>query len=238
LRRPPVLNVEDLEAMRDGELCVLSENLSKLSSCERTVREALDECGQFTEQVKNNAETFKKYFEENEPFKTGGLNALFAVNQENLDRLPRRLKKFREEFQRIIASVEEVSKSVQKEYSKREGTVKKKLRRILYAYPLISILSVMFVLAGFYVDIELLRILFLTVGASMQALYWMVYYSKRRRLHKAGRYPSGFFVNQQLFALAFAQAIYRFMATYNVVTPVGKTDLKIEYEKPKRIKKD
>lgn len=238
LRRPPVLNIEDLEAMKDGELCVLSENLSKLSSCERTVRKALDECEQFTEQVKNNAETFKKYFEENEPFKIGGLNALFAINRENLVRLPRRLKKFKEEFQRIIASVEEVAKSVKKEYCKREGTVKKKLRKILYAYPLIAILSVMFILASLYVDTGLLRILFLTVGTSMQALYWMVYYSRWRRLYRAGRYPSSFFVNQQLFALAFAQAIYRFMASYNVVTPVGKVDLKIEYEKPKRLKKD
>jgi putative peptide zinc metalloprotease protein len=238
LRRPPILNIEDLKAMKDGELCVLSDNLSKLSSCEKTVRKALDECEQFTEQVKDNAGTFKKYFEENEPFKIGGLDALFAINQENLRKLPGRLKKFREEFQRIIASVDEVAKSVQKEYSKREGTVKRKLRRILYVYPLIAILSVMLILASLYINAGSMKILFLTLGASMQVLYWVIYYSRRRSLHMAGRYPSGFFVNQQLFALAFAQAIYRFMASYNVVTPIGKADLKIEYEKPKRIKKD
>jgi hypothetical protein len=231
LRQPPFLTTEYLEAMKDGELFVLSKNLSTLSTYERTVDKALIECKQLIERVKNNIDGFRKYSEESEPFKTGLLNAVLAINEENLRKLPNRLKKFREEFSIINASIQEVAKKVQKEYRKRGENVKKKQRKVLHAYPLVTILSAVLIFAGLYLNPGLQGIIFLMVGVLMQAMYWVLYYQRWKGLHRAGRYPSGSFISQQLFALALAQAVYRFIATYKVVTPTKETPKKYDTKK-------
>lgn len=223
LRHPHVPNKDDLEAMKDGELFVLNKNLSKLSACKGIVEKALNESERLTEQVKNNIDGIKRYFEENDLFNIGLLNAVFEINRENLAKLPRRLKRFGKEFRRISDSIENLATRVQAECLRREDTVKKKGRKTLRAYPLIVILSVVFISIGLHLGTGLLGILFLTMAALVQVTYWVIYYSRWRRLHEAGRYPTRSFSSAQLLVLAFAQAIYRFIATHDVVTPVKRT---------------
>jgi len=232
-RQPPTLNMDEVKAMTEGELSTLGKNLSMLSSCEKIVRKALDESQEFTSHVKNNIEDLKRYFEENEPFKKGSLDSIFEINVENLARLPRRLRKFREEFQRIIASIGELTTKVQDEYRKRKRTTRKKKRKILYTYPIFTLLSIAFFSAALHIGSELLAIPFLTVAVLLQVIYWIVYYTIWRRFHRVGRYPSRSFINIQLFALAFTQVIYRFIATYDVIIPTKKKLVKTQKKERK-----
>ncbi len=219
LRQLPLLNMDDVEVMSDGEIFVLNQNLSAISTFEKAVIKALDESEDFAKDVEDNVKMFKTYFEEDKSLKIGLLDEIVAINRENLARLPRRLKKFRKEFQRIASSIGAIIVRVQEESRKREQAVKKKSRRNLYAYPIVAILSAVLVLAGFYDRTMLLMISFTIVAALLQVSYWAVFYSRWKRFHRAGQYPSQPFTKVQLFTLAFTQAIYRFIATYDVIIP-------------------
>ncbi len=227
LRHPPTLDPGDLETMKDGELFVLNKNLSMLSTCEKTVKRALDESDQFVEQMKQDIDGLKRYFEENKSYEIGLFNALFAINKENLGRLPRRLTKFRREFQRITVSVGKVIDRVQKEYHKKKPDVRKKRRRILYISPVVALLSVLLVLTNLYLPKGILATSCLVAAVIIQVIYWVFYYLRLRRLQNAGRYPSRSFVEQQLFVLAFAQALYKFIAAYNVIGPAKEDNSQI-----------
>lgn len=217
LRQPPVMSMDDFETMTDGELFVLEKNLSSLSASEEIASKALSKCEEFIEHARNNIQGLKEYFEENQPSQVESLNAVFAINAENLARLPKRVKKFKEEYQRIAASIGEVATNVQKECRKRGRTAAKKLRATLYLYPIVAIFSAMLILAGLYVGTELLLIPFFTTAALLQVAYWGVYYSRWKRIHRTGRYASRSFINMQLYVLAFTQAVYRFISTYDLV---------------------
>lgn len=219
LRQLPLMNTDDVEVMSDGEVFVLNQNLSAVSAFEKAVTKALDESEDFAKHVEDNVKMFKTYFEEDKSLKIGLLDEIIAVNSENLARLPRRLEKFRKEFQRITTSIKGITVRMQEESRKREQAVKKKSQRILYAYPVVTILSALLVLAGFYVGTALLMILFATAAALVQIIYWAIFYSRWKRFHRAGQYPTQPFARMQLFILAFAQAIYRFIATYDLIAP-------------------
>ena len=219
LRHPPLPSTNELEAMREGELFVLSENLRKISECKKNVKTALDKAEELTAQVDKNIEDLKMHFERNEPYKIEFLDALFSINSENLSRVPGRLRRLRREFQRISTAIDEATAKLRAEYLKKTKGAKEEKRRFTYAYALITSLSAVLILAGLLAGTELMSIPFFAVAASMQIVYWLFYYSKWKRRNRAGSYPSSPFINLQTYGLAFTQAIYGFLATYDAVTP-------------------
>ncbi len=219
LRHPPLLSTDELEAMQEGELFVLCENLGRISGCKKKVIAALDKAEELTGQVDKNIEDLKRHFERNEPYTIEFLDALFAINSENLSRVPGRLRRLRREFQRISRAIDEATAKLQAEYRKKTKGAKERHRKFTYAFALTASLSAVLVLAGLLVGSELLAITFFAVAASLQTVYWLFYYMKWKRRNSAGPYPSSSFINMQTYGLAFTQAIYGFLATYDAVTP-------------------
>jgi len=231
LLQAPALSNDDIDAMADGEIFVLKENLSALSACEKAVNHALEESEEFTDIVMNNVQGFKEYFEKTELLKGSLMDAIIAINMENLSKIPRRLGKFTEEFQMIMASIGELAERMQKEHKERERRAKKKRIRVLHLYPLVTVLSALLVLIGIFVGNEMLDVSFLVTAAFLHAMYWVSYWSRWRSSQRAGRYSSPSFMSTQFFSLAFAEAIYKFIATYSVIAPMKKNAREQESKK-------
>lgn len=216
-RHPPVITNDELKAMADGELFTLNTNLSTLFNCNRILKEALVKSREFTNKVKETIEDLSKHFEENKPFREGVLDAVFKINTENLARLPKRLDKFEQESERIMTGIKPVAKRMQDESHRREVLIKKRKMKLLYIYPLFALLSIFLLWGSIQVENQLLRTLLISTTFVPQLLYGFVLYSKWNRLHKPGRYPSHQFMNNQLYILAYAQAIYKFIASNDIM---------------------
>jgi len=218
-RQPPTISKDEMETIADGELFTLNKNVSTLFNCSRILEDALDKSREFTNKVKNTIEDLSKHFEENKPFREGVLNAVFKINAENLTRLPNRLQKFEKESQRITTAIKPIAKRLQDESHRRKTLIKKRKMKLLYIYPLFALLSIILLWASNILENQLLRTLLITVTFAPQLLYGIILYSKWKHLHKPGRYPSHQFMNIQLYILAYAQAIYKFIATHDIMIP-------------------
>jgi hypothetical protein len=222
LCRAPFPSEEEIQAMKDGELSVLKKNLSAFIANKKVVDDTLASSEEQLKNVTRSQERLEGCLKPTGAFKVGLLEAIFDVNTENLRNLPKGFKKFRETFEDPCLNVGKIRKIVEKEHQKRTREFLKRRRKILVAYSLIAALSAIFVLVGLQSPFPLGVLPFLIPPILMHAAIAIRYLILEREFHTIGRYPSPAFDQIQLSVLALTQAVYKFVATGNILTP-GET---------------
>jgi len=211
---------EEIQNMSDAELTVLNKNLSAFVACESFIESSFRKCEMHLQTAINNIEKLKKSVELSTAFEIGLLDAIFSINVENQKNLPRRLKNFRESFQKLCMKVKKIRNQVEKEHKERKVTFSNKRTKMIRIYlPMIVALSVILALIGIQPSMESMKILFLSAALFPQLGYWTIYLLSLRAFNKLSHYSSSTFDQIHVFIFALTQTFYNFVATGDILTP-------------------
>lgn len=212
-------NEEEIQGMSDAELTVLNRNLSTVVANEGFIARSLEKCEEHLQSAIHNLRELKKSLETAIAFKVGLLDAIFALNAENLKNLPSRFKNFKEAFQRLCIEVKRIKKVVEREHRKREVIFLRKRRRMMRIYPFVVIFSAVVALVGIQPALELVAVPFLVAALFPQLVYWVIYLLMWRSFHRVSGYSSWAFSQIQTFIFALTQGFSKFIATGDILTP-------------------
>ncbi len=220
LNRYPFPSEEAIRAMKDGELSVLKKNLSAFIANAKLINESLYTSEAHLQYLASGPKELKRRLEPTGAFKVGLLDAIFDVNSENLRNLPKQFKKFSKTFKDFFLQVEEISKLVEKEHQNRKPSFLKRKRKMLLAYPIPAILSVVLAFLGLQSTSLLAGLPFLISAFLLHVAFAAQYLRLRKSFLSVGRYPSPAFNRVQLFVLALTQTVYKFAVTPNILAPM------------------
>lgn len=228
LSRAPSLSREEVRGMKNGELTALSKNLSTFVASEKSIHESLKESQKRLRAASRKLDAMQRRLKPTGHFKIGLLDAILAVNEENMANLPNRFKRFGEVFKRLCSYVRKVEKLVEEEHQKRKPRFLKRKQRLLTIYPLTIVLSAILAFVGLLPSAGSMAVPLLTASILSQVVYWAVYYMTWRSFHAVGRYPSPAFDRVHLFVLALVETVYKFIASEDILTP---TEASVEMNK-------
>jgi len=220
LNRTHLPSAKEIKEMSTGELAVLTKDLSAFRGSQELVEKCVQKSEDNLTTVNQSLERLKTTLKPSETFQIGLLDTMFHVNIENLEAVPNRVKEFRKEWKTLCKSVEKIREHVEKEYDQRKPMIERKKRKMLRIYPLFVALSILFSLMTLLPYLALWRTTFLSVALVLQVFYWILFYRVWRSLHKVTKYPSQAFSRIQLFVLALTEAIYGYVTTGDVLTPL------------------
>jgi len=220
LNRSRLPNAKEIREMSTGELAVVTKDLLAFAENQKLVDKSIQESEAHLAKNKENLQQLKAALKPSGSFKIGLLDAIFNVNVENLEKLRSRIKNFQKEWKTLCTRIEKVQEHVEKEYDERKPEIVKKKREMLRAYPLVAALSVALFVLGLQPQLKIWWMIFLSVALFLQAFYWIVFYRMWKSLYKATKYPSKAFSMTQLFILALIEAIYGYVTTEDILTPL------------------
>ncbi len=206
---------EDIQSMSDSELTVLNRNLSTIADNMDFVEESVERSERHLQYVNHNLKELKKSLETAVSFKVGLLDVIFSLNVENLRSLPIRFQDFREIFKRLSIAVERLKEIVVEEHQNRKVVFSERKRKILWKYPPVVVFSAVFAILA----IQFVSIPFLIAALFLQLAYWGVYLLKWRRFYKLSKYSSWAFKRIQMSIFALTQALHKYIATGDILTP-------------------
>jgi len=234
LGKVPSMEKDEIKTLRDGDLFVLHKNLSTFVANEKFVTASLQKSEKSLLHAVQDVESLRSYFMSNEALKTGLLGSVFAVNAENMKRLPKRFETFRGEFKKLSTQVKKIWRMTETEYEKRKPALVKKKHKMFFVYPLVLVLSVFLAIVGLSLNSDLAFVSLITVAVLLNAAYWFVYYLRWKSLYTIGKYLSPAFSRAQLFLFAFAQTLHKFLATSDVLAPTEDLLLENRSKTPRK----
>ena len=220
LNRTRLPSAREIRGMSTGELGVLAKDLSVFTENQKLIDKCAEESEKHLAKTKQSLQQLKNTFKSSENFRIRLLDAIFNVNVENLEKLPSRIKEFRKEWKLLCKRIEKIRGYVKKLYDERKPLIAKKRRKMLRIYPFVIVLSIAFLILGFQPLQTPLWMTFLSAALASQVFYWVAFYRMWRSLHKAAKYPNQAFSRIQIFILALTEAIYGYIATEDVLTPL------------------
>jgi len=220
LKRTNLPNAKEIKEMSIGELAVLRKDLSALRENQNLIEECIHKSQNNLAKANQSLKALKTTLKPSENFKIALLDTMFHVNVENLEKVPTRIKEFQKEWKTLCKRIEKIRELVEKEYGERKTLIAEKKRKMLKIYPLIVALSIVPAILSFQPSLTAWWIIFMSVAMILQVFYLVVFYRVWRSFHKVTRYPSQAFKRIQLFVLALTQAIYGYVTTGDVLTPL------------------
>jgi hypothetical protein len=213
-------SAKEIREMSIGELAVLEKDLSAFTENQKLVDKCIEESETHVAMNKQSLQQLKTTLKPSRTFEIGLLDALFHVNTENLEKLPSRIREFRKQWKTICKRIEKVREHVEKEYAERKPAIATKKRKMLRIYPLVVVLSIALLILSFQPLLATWWIAFLSVVLISHGLYWFVLYRTWKSFCKVTRYPSHAFSMSQIFILALTEAIYGYVTSEDILTPV------------------
>jgi len=226
LNRSTLPTTKSIRSMKDGELAVLEKNLSIMIAHERVVSDSLKDLKNGCKCANAELEDLQRDLEPMGGFKAGLLNLTLQMNAENLAHLPSQFDSFKALSQELYAGVKKIERIVKRELGRREPLIEKKKRRALAVSPFFIVLSAVLTFLGLQMFTGYVAIMFLVGALVLQLSYWTAYLWLSRSVDTVGRYPSLAFRQVHFFTFAFAQSLYTFMTTANVLAPIESTSVK------------
>jgi len=220
LNRTRLPSAREIREMSIGELAVLVKDLSVFTESQKIIDKCAEDSEKHLMKTNQSLQQLKTAFKFSKDFKIGLLDAIFNVNVENLEKLPSRIKEFQKEWKTLCKRIQKIQEHVKKLYDERKPLIAKKRRKMLRIYPFVIVLSIAFLILGFQPFPVSWWITFLSAALASQVFYWFAFYRVWRSLHKAAKYPSQAFSRIQIFILALTEAIYGYIATEDVLTPL------------------
>jgi hypothetical protein len=220
VNRSGLPGVKEIREMSDGELAVLSKDLMAFTENQNLVDKCIEESETHITTNNQSLQQLKTILKPSKTFEIGLLDALFHINLENMQNLPNRIREFRKQWKRIYERIEKVREHVEKEYAERKPAMARKKRKMLRVYPLVVALSVALLIMSFQPSLVTLWLPFLSIILVSQGLYWLVLYRIWKSSSKVTRYPSHAFSTSHMFILALTEAIYGYVITGDILTPI------------------
>jgi len=217
--RTPFPSEEALVEMKDGELNVLTKNLSGFIANKKLISESLDSSEAQLQFAASSQDELKRRLKPTGAFEVGLLDAIFDVNTENLRNLPKQFRKFRKAFGGLCYRVEKINRFVERELQDRKPSFLKQKRKALITYPILAISSVVLAVVGFQSTSLYTSLLFLISPFILHVAFAAYYLRLRKSFRSVGKYPSSAFDQIQLYVLALTQTVYRFAVTGNILAP-------------------
>ncbi|UCB59832.1 MAG: DUF3267 domain-containing protein [Candidatus Bathyarchaeota archaeon] len=206
---------EEIQTMSDAELTVLTKNLSIIAGKMDFIETSVEKSSHAKQSVDQNLNNLNQNLKATISFKVGLLDKILLLNAENLQNLPRRFQDLRELLQRLRLEVDRLKEIVEQEHQSRRANFLKKKQKMLKTYPIIAGVSTIFVLLA----IQFASIPSLVAALIPQLLYGGIYLIRWRRFHRLSRYPSWAFNQIQVSVFALAQALHKYVATGDILTP-------------------
>jgi len=221
LGRLPSLRKKQLTTMKDGELTLIKKNLSILLENETLVNNFVEKSEKHFQSAVHNMEDLKNHLEPTSPYKVGLINAILAINKENMKNLPIGFKRFQKMHQEYCGKLRKIHDQVSTEQEQRKIAFLRKKRKMLMVYPFIAALSFILVLIGLFWNPSetYVAVALIAVAALLQIFFWAMHLSLHRSFNSVGRYSSPEFDRIHLYILAFTQAIHKFVANVDVLNP-------------------
>jgi hypothetical protein len=210
---------KSLRSMKDGELTILGRNLSSLINHEGSVKEAWANSKSHTESANHELEGLERNTKYIGNFKISAIDAALKVNVENLAHLPSQLQSFRVLSKELYKRLHILERSVRKERAKREASAERKKKRRLSLSPIFIAFSAILAFVGIWQFSGYMTDALLIISLSIQAAFWSAYILFSNSLKTVDRYPTVDFRQAHFYTLAFAESLYEFMATANLLTP-------------------
>lgn len=220
LERALLPSAKEISAMSAGELEVLFNDLALFKENKKLVGDCIEESERNVARINESLEQMKATARPSANFSVGLLDAIFNVNGENLERLPSKIKEFKQKWNANCRKIEDIQEHVEKEHEHRKPAFANKKGKMLHVYPLIVLLSVLLSVVSFLFSPLPWGALFLSLAVLSQAIYWFAFYRAWRAFHQAAKYPSQAFSRLHLFILALTQAVYEYAITEDVLVPV------------------
>jgi len=220
LGRLTLLPKKRLTTMKDGELTVVSKNLSMFLENEPLVDEFVKESEEHFQSAIRNMEELKRHLKPTSPYKVGLINSILAVNEENMKNLPHKFRRFQRLYRESCTQLRKLHDRILREHETRKAAFSKKKKKILLAYPFVAAISVVLGLVSFlWAPLSYVAISMLVGAALLQVFYWVNYLFAYRSFNIVSRYSSPEFDRIHLYILALAQAIHKFVANADVLNP-------------------
>jgi len=213
-------SAKEIKEMSTAELATLSRDFSALAENHALIEKCLQESEDKLQKINQDFRELKATLKPSESPKMGMIEAVLRVNTENMKSLPKRIAEFRKEWKAIRKRIEDVREHVEKDYNERKTGITKKKHRMLKMYPLTAALSIIFLILSFQPPLTSWWIPLLSIAIAVQALYIILTYNTWRSFDKVTKYPSHAFNMVQLFMLSLTEAIYGYVITEDVLTPI------------------
>jgi len=219
----PLASVEKkhLAEMKDGELSVIEKNLSTFLENEAIVTKLVEKSEGDFRVATHIMEGLQTHIKPTALYKVGLINSILALNEENRKSLPQGFRRLRELYLEHCNRLHRVHSQISKEREKREVASIRKKKKMLIAFPFAAALSLILALIGV---LELpfwgyFAFFVLSLAAFVQILYGAAYFLLRRSFNSVGRYSSPEFDRVHLYTLALTQAVHKFIANADVLSP-------------------
>lgn len=220
ITRARLPGAEEIQQMSIAELAVLSKDLSMFDETQELVNkhmkkteEQLTKMNESLAQLKDEAKGFAG-------FKIGNLDAALRVNTENFAAIPSRIKGFQKDWNALCKRIEKVRLHVDQAYSERKPVIEKKKRHMLLISPFMIMMSVLLFVLGFHPMLASWSVAFFSVAAVLQVVYWAFFYQAWGSLHKVTKYSSQPFNAVHVVLLSLTEAVFGYVTTEDVLTPV------------------
>jgi putative peptide zinc metalloprotease protein len=220
INRVRLPSAEEIDKMSIGELAVLSKDLSMFDETQELLNTRMQKTEEQLAKMNGSLAHLKDTAKALESFKIGNLDAALRVNTENLAAIPSRIKGVQKDWKTLCKRIERVRMHVEKAYSERKPVIAKKKRHMLLVSPFMIILSVLLFVLGFHPMLAPWSVALFSVAAVLQVVFWTFFYQAWGSLHKVTKYSSQPFNAVHIVLLALTEAIFGYIATEDVLTPV------------------
>jgi hypothetical protein len=211
---------KEMREMSTGELAVLAEDIAELAQSQESVDKYIKGSEDSLLRMNQSLREVRDMIKPSENFEVGLMDAAFNVNVENLEALPSRIKDFRKGWEATCKELQRIRTHVEDEYEKRKAETHQKKRKMLKTYPFIIAISVLLGFFSFLPPFAMLWIPLFSIALVAQVLYWLVFYRTWRSFQTVSKYPSEAFRRIHLLILAWTEAIYGYVTTGDILTPL------------------
>jgi hypothetical protein len=219
------LRRKEIPAMKNCELTLMRKNLSIFLETQPLVTECIKKSEEQLQHAVQNMRELEKHLEPTSPYKVGLINSILAINKENKENMPHELRRLKKMHSVFCSRLEQVRDQVSSEQEKRKAIFSERKRKILIAYPFVTVLSIVLAVTGFLwiSSSEYSAVASIAGAALLQVVYWAIYFQAHRSFNHVGRYSSPEFDRVHLYILALTQALHKFVANADVLKPSETT---------------
>jgi hypothetical protein len=211
---------KEMKEMSTGELAVLAKDLTEFAENQELVDSYIQGSENSLSWTNHSLQELRNELKPSGNFDIGLLAATFNVNVENVEALPGRIKDFRKGWKAACKELERIRRHVDDEYEKRKAETHQKKHKMLKIYPIIIAISVLLGFFSFLPPFTTLLIPLFSIVLVTQVLYWLVFYRMWRSFQRVSKYPSEAFRRIHLLILAWTEAIYGYVTTGDILTPL------------------
>lgn len=213
-------NPKEVAKMSTGELALLRKDLLEFTEIQKSVDKCIEDSKTHLTKSYQSLKQLETTIKSLESFDIGLIDSVFNVNIENLENLPHRIRDFEKEWKMLCKRIERVHEHAEKSYHERKPDIARKKKRMLKIYPFIAAFSTILIVLSFHPSLTNWWIALLSIALIPQVFYLGAFCRVWKSFHKATKYASGAFKTTHLFILALAKAIYGYVITEDILTPL------------------